>query len=159
MTRESDATPPRRGRLVAAAVVLAAAVGGGVFLALDGVSRPADQPAPKYKPRRFVDSAGYATMMIDDRGTGSVAVDADITTLAGVAGDERRIAAGGEVWTVTRVLGLRGGLSRNTVGTEKTSLNAGVSVAVRPNRYVDGQITRGSDELRHGWGVGLRVTF
>jgi hypothetical protein len=96
-------------------------------------------------------------------GTGSVAVDADLTRTATAAGDQRRIAAGAEMWTTRKVLGFRGGVSRNTVGTEQTSWSGGASVAFRQGKYlnsfVDGQFTGGSDEARRGWGFALRLTF
>ena len=96
-------------------------------------------------------------------GTGSVAIDADLTRTATAAGDQRRIAAGAEAWTTRKVLGFRGGISKNTVGSEQTSWSGGASVAVRKgkylNSYVDGQYTGGSDEARRGWGFALRLTF
>jgi len=96
-------------------------------------------------------------------GTGAVAVDADLTTTVTAAGEQRRIAVGGEIWTAQRVLGLRGGVSRNLVGSEETSLSGGASVAFRRRRsltsYVDGQVTGGSDETPRSWSVGLRLTF
>jgi hypothetical protein len=96
-------------------------------------------------------------------GTGAVAVDADLTTTVTAAGEQRRLAVGGEVWTTQRVLGFRGGVSRNLVGSEETSLSGGGSVAFQRGRslktYVDGQVTSGSDESRLGWGLALRLTF
>jgi hypothetical protein len=96
-------------------------------------------------------------------GTGSVAVDADLTKIATAFGDQRRIAAGAEVWTSRKVLGLRGGVSRNTAGSEQTALSGGASVAFRQGKYlnsfVDGQFTGGSDKSRQGWGLALRLTF
>ena len=52
-------------------------------------------------------------------GTGAVAVDADLTTTVTAAGEQRRVAVGGEIWTTRRVLGLRGGVSRNRVGERR----------------------------------------
>jgi len=96
-------------------------------------------------------------------GTGAVDVDVDLTTTVTAAGEQRRVAVGGEVWTTQRVLGLRGGVSRNLVGSEETSLSGGASVAFRRQRnlisYVDGQVTGGSDESPRGWSVGVRLTF
>jgi hypothetical protein len=96
-------------------------------------------------------------------GTGAVAVDADLTTTVTAAGEQRRVAVGGEIWTAQRVLGLRAGVSRNLVGSEETLLSGGASVAFRRQRsltsYVDGQVTGGSDETPHSWSVGLRLTF
>ena len=96
-------------------------------------------------------------------GTGAVAVDADLTTTVTAFGEQQRVAVGGEVWTTQRALGLRGGVSRNLVGTEETSLSGGASVAFRRQRsltsYVDGQVTGGSDETPRSWSVGVRLTF
>src|SRR5262245_3351130 len=96
-------------------------------------------------------------------GTGAVAVDADVTTTVTSAGEQRRVAVGGEVWTTQRRLGLRAGVSRNLVGSEETSLSGGASLAFRRQRsltsYVDGQVTGGSDDTQRSWSVGLRVTF
>jgi hypothetical protein len=96
-------------------------------------------------------------------GTGAVAVDADLTTTVTAFGEQRMVAVGGEVWTAQRVLGLRGGVSRNFVGSEETALSGGASVAFRRQRsltsYVDGQVTVGSEETPRSWSVGLRLTF
>ena len=96
-------------------------------------------------------------------GTGTVGVDVDLTTRTVAAGDERRVAAGGEVWFARRILGIRGGVSRNTVGAEETFFSGGLSLAFRQgkyvNSYVDGQLTGGADEAHKGWGVALRLTF
>jgi hypothetical protein len=95
-------------------------------------------------------------------GTGAVAVDADLTTTVTAAGEQRRVAVGGEVWTTHRVVGLRGGVSRNFVGTENTLLSGGASLAFwrqkSLNWYVDGQLTGASDE-ENRWSVALRLTF
>jgi len=96
-------------------------------------------------------------------GSASVAVDADLTTNTTAAGEERRVAAGAELWVARRILGLRGGISRNMVGTEQTFFSGGLSVVVSRGRYVssyvDGQLTDGSDEAHRRWGVALRLTF
>jgi hypothetical protein len=86
------------------------------------------------------------------------AVDADLTKTSTVAGDERHLAGGVEVW-IHRRLGVRGGASVNTVGSARPSFSAGGSVAFASGVYADGQITRGDDEVLRGWGLGLRVTF
>jgi F plasmid transfer operon, TraF, protein len=92
-------------------------------------------------------------------GTATVAVDADLTTASTVFGDERRFAAGGEVWTTNRMLGVRGGVGVNTIGDQRTSLSGGVSAALKKGFYADGELTGGTDLGRHGWSLGLRVTF
>jgi F plasmid transfer operon protein TraF len=92
-------------------------------------------------------------------GQATVAVDGDLTTTPTVLGDERRIAVGGELWTVSRVIGIRGGVSVNTIGTGRTALSGGASAALKKGLYADGELTGGTDSGRRGWGVGLRVTF
>ena len=92
-------------------------------------------------------------------GTATIAVDADLTTTTTVLGDERRVAVGGEVWTGQRTIGVRGGIGTNTIGSRRTSFSGGASAALKKGLYVDGEITGGTDEGRHGWGAGLRVTF
>jgi F plasmid transfer operon protein TraF len=92
-------------------------------------------------------------------GGATVAVDGDLTTTPTVLGDERRLAAGGEVWTTGRTFGLRGGVGVNTIGDRRTSLSAGLSAALKKGLYADGELSGGTDLGRRGWGVGLRVTF
>lgn len=86
--------------------------------------------------------------------------DADLTTTQSRVGtDVRHAAAGGEIWTPTRQIGVRGGVSVNTVGERRASGSAGVSLAMRRGAYVDAQITGGTDPTRKGWGFDFRVTF
>lgn len=96
------------------------------------------------------------------------AVDLDLTTNATVFGDERRLAAGGEVavWR-SRVL-LRGGLSTNTQADDRRwQRSAGASVAVRKGVYVDSALFTGNPadapvtaaDARTGWSVSLRTAF
>ena len=92
-------------------------------------------------------------------GTATVAVDADVTTIRSVDGDERVIAVGAEAWTPKRTFGIRGGLSKNTVGREARTQSAGLSVMVRSGTYLDSYLSGGNDEARRGWGFALRVTF
>jgi len=105
---------------------------------------------------------GVAAMSRKRRGTVStisVAADADLTRTAMATGDVRHVAAGVEGWLFGRSLGLRGGVSANTIGAARPAAGAGVSLALRPGTYVDGQATFGSDQSRKGWGVDFRVTF
>ena len=92
-------------------------------------------------------------------GSGTVAVDADLTTTATALGDERRLAAGGEIWTPKRSVGVRGGLSASTLGDRRSSFSGGVSAAVHRGTYVEAEATGGTDDSRRGWSVGFRVTF
>jgi hypothetical protein len=92
-------------------------------------------------------------------GSATVAVDADLTRTATALGDERRAAAGVEVWTPKRSVGVRGGLSANTLGDRRSSFSGGLSAALRRGTYVEGEATGGADDSRRGWSLGLRVTF
>jgi hypothetical protein len=92
-------------------------------------------------------------------GSATVAVDGDLTTSTSVNGEERLLAAGGEVWTTSRMFGVRGGVSVNTIGTRRTAVSGGVSAAVKKGVYADGALIGGTDQGRHGWALGLRVTF
>jgi hypothetical protein len=88
-----------------------------------------------------------------------LAVDADLTRTTTAVGDARHVAGGAEAWMLKRRLGLRAGLSANTVGAARTSPSGGVSLGIRAGTYVDAQLTSGSDQARRGWGFDLRVTF
>ena len=90
----------------------------------------------------------------------TVAVDADLVKTPTVLGDERRVAAGAEIWALKRRVGVRGGLSGSTIGPRRSSLSGGASAALRPGTFVDAEVTGGgSDEERRGWAIALRVTF
>ncbi len=86
------------------------------------------------------------------------AVDADLTRSSTVFGTARHLAGGGELWFERR-LGVRGGVSVNTVDDLRQSFSGGASVALRKQFYIDAQLTRGDDAAKQGWGVDLRVTF
>jgi hypothetical protein len=93
------------------------------------------------------------------RGTVTVAVDADLSKTPTAFGDARHVAAGAEAWLLRRRIGLRGGVSVNTVAETSASTSTGLSLAVRPSTFVDAALTVGSDRSREGWNLGLRVTF
>jgi len=92
-------------------------------------------------------------------GSATVAVDADLTNTTTALGDERRVSVGAEAWIGQQRFGIRGGISTNTISGRRTSFSAGASAALKKGMYVDGEVTGGTDEGRHGWGTGLRVTF
>lgn len=90
----------------------------------------------------------------------TLAADADLTRLTTVLGDVRHMAGGAEAWLFERRVGLRGGISANTVGEQGRSTSLGVSLGGRDGGYyVDGFITRGSDESREGWGLSIRMSY
>lgn len=87
----------------------------------------------------------------------TLSVDGDLTRTATATGDERRICAGME-FRGSR-LQYRGGFSLNTTGSVRPAYSGGLSAAVSPKIFIDGQGTIGSDEAVAGWGIALRVTF
>jgi len=92
-------------------------------------------------------------------GSFTVAVDGDLTATPSATGDDRKLAVGAEAWTSKKSLGIRGGVSTNTIGARRTSLSGGVSAMLRARTYVDAEATGGTTNGQHGWSVGLRVTF
>jgi hypothetical protein len=86
-------------------------------------------------------------------------LDADLTKTPTAFGDARHVAAGLEVWLLANRVGLRGGVSANTVGEASTSSSVGGSLAARQGLYLEGAATFGSDRSREGWLVGLRLTY
>jgi F plasmid transfer operon protein TraF len=91
--------------------------------------------------------------------TVTVSADADLTAQATALGDERRAAAGVEVSTRDGRLAARTGVGASTLGSRRTSVSAGLSVAIRRGSYIDAAATAGADQTRRGWGLALRVTF
>jgi len=93
----------------------------------------------------------------------SLSVDADLTTNATPWGDVRHAAVGAELWAWGQKLGIRAGAAGNTVGERRATASGGLSLMVMAGAYVktyvDGQITRGSDDSRRGWSASLRATF
>jgi F plasmid transfer operon protein TraF len=89
----------------------------------------------------------------------TLSADADLTRTSTVLGDVRHVAAGGEVWMLKRHLGLRGGVSMNTVNEKRTAYSGGASVAAYTGLYVDVFRTFGSDTSIEGWGTALRLAF
>ena len=92
-----------------------------------------------------------------DRITG--AVDADLTTTETAIGEVRHVAAGVEAWLLGRRLGVRAGISANTVAQKGRPTSAGVSVGAGSGLYLEGALTVGSDRSRKGAAVGLRMAF
>jgi hypothetical protein len=90
------------------------------------------------------------------------AFDADLTSVRTAFGDARHLAGGGELWVWKKIIGVRGGFSAETIH-DVHSQSGGVSLMALAGQYlktyVDAQWTGGSDLLRRGWSVGLRLTF
>jgi hypothetical protein len=87
-----------------------------------------------------------------------VAVDADVTERATLDGDRRDVAAGVETWWLNQRLGVRGGVRGSTTGEARPVVSGGLSAAVKPGFFIEGQMSRGESEER-SWGVGARFGF
>jgi hypothetical protein len=89
----------------------------------------------------------------------SVSGDADLTRSATPFGEVRHAAVGGELWLLSRRVGLRAGFAANTIGERRPSSSAGISFAVMRALYIDGARTFGRDQSIRGWSSSVRVTF
>jgi hypothetical protein len=89
----------------------------------------------------------------------TIAVDADLSTIATASGDRRNVAIGAEYWLWNRRAGIRGGVRVNTTGLEERAVTAGGSVAVRAGLFVDAHVVGGGTADDRGWGAALRVSF
>lgn len=89
----------------------------------------------------------------------TVAADADLTTRTTVMGRVRHAAAGVEGWLVQGRLGVRAGVSGNTVDELRPSASAGVSYAVTRAFHVNVSRTQGRDESVRGWSSSVSVAF
>ena len=91
-----------------------------------------------------------------------VAADIDLDRLKSVNGDRQHVAVGAEHW-FGEWLGVRGGARvnlRDTPTGPRAVVGAfGLSVALSAGMYLDGQWTRGRDEVERGWSVAGRVGF
>jgi hypothetical protein len=87
------------------------------------------------------------------------AFDADFTRTATAVGDVRHLAVGGEAWLFQRHVGVRAGVSGNTVGARRPAASAGFSIMPVGGLYIDASRTVGSDDSLRGWGASARLTF
>lgn len=88
-----------------------------------------------------------------------VAADADLTTTETAMGDVRHLASGVEGWLARGRLGLRAGVSANTVGARRPAVSGGVSVALTPAIHLNASRTMGRDESVTGWSTSASVAF
>ena len=93
----------------------------------------------------------------------TIAADIDLERIETPFGHRRELAVGGEGWWWAGRVGARGGIRFNTLRDQFTSQDpvvaVGISVSPRAGSLVEGQITRGRNELEQGWGISARVTF
>jgi len=91
------------------------------------------------------------------------AADLDLERVDTVLGPRRELAIGGEGWWFGGRVGARAGVRLNTLdprGFDRDPVPAvGFSVSPKRGVLVEGQITRGQNQLEQAWGVSLRVTF
>jgi hypothetical protein len=89
----------------------------------------------------------------------TASADADLTTTKTVVGDVRHVAGGIEGWLANGRLGVRGGVSANTVGDARPAASAGVSVSITRAFRVNASRTQGSDRSVTGWSSSVSVAF
>jgi hypothetical protein len=89
----------------------------------------------------------------------TLAADADLTRTPTVNRDVRRAAGGLEIWLKGRRLGLRSGVSTNTVGEQRTSGTAGISIGGPSKTALEAAIVYGRDHARNGLNIGISMTF
>jgi hypothetical protein len=89
----------------------------------------------------------------------TVAADVDLTSTPTLFGEVRHASAGGEVWLARKRLGLRAGVTTNTIGERRNATSVGVSVAPLKGVFIEGGHTTGADDSLKGWTTTLRLTF
>jgi hypothetical protein len=89
----------------------------------------------------------------------TASADADLTTTTTAVGDVRHVAGGVEGWLANGRLGLRAGVSANTVGEARPAGSAGVSVALTRGLRVNASRTQGRDKSVTGWSSSVSLTF
>ena len=87
-----------------------------------------------------------------------VAIDGDVMTRPTPTGDRRDLAGGVETWWFDRRLGVRGGMSRSTIGEAREAFSGGLSLGVTAGMLLEAHVARGDAEER-SWSVGLRMVF
>jgi hypothetical protein len=87
-----------------------------------------------------------------------VSIDTDVMSRPTPSGDRRDLAAGLETWWLNQRLGVRGGVSRSTVGDARGAVAAGISAGWKPGMLVEAHLTRGHAD-DYSWSVGARMLF
>ncbi len=109
--------------------------------------------------KRQVRAGAAVSTSVGPKLAATLAFDADVLEVPSATGNERRMAGGGELWVWNHMVGVRGGFSGSTLGDARTSTSFGGSVMVHRGLFIEGELTRGSDMTRRGWGAAFRVTF
>jgi hypothetical protein len=89
----------------------------------------------------------------------TLAADADLTVTPTLFGDVRHVAAGGEAWLLGKRLGVRSGITANTIGEPRRAVSTGLSFAPIKGIYLEWSRTAGADASVRGWTSTLRFTF
>jgi hypothetical protein len=87
-----------------------------------------------------------------------VALDADLTRVATLAGERRDIAAGAERWIASHRVGFRASVRASTAGDARPVAAVGGSIALRAGMYVDLSAAAGA-RGQSGWGIAARVSY
>jgi hypothetical protein len=128
--------------------------------AVKNVTNPTfGDPGTLTLPRQFrVGAAWFSQKTGGFRGV-VLTGDADLTTTSTVLGDVRHIAGGVETWMANGRVGLRGGLSGNTIGAARPAGSAGFSLGITKSVHINAAGTWGRDSSLSGWGAGVSTTF
>ncbi|MGE3520737.1 MAG: conjugal transfer protein TraF [Vicinamibacterales bacterium] len=89
----------------------------------------------------------------------TAAADMDLTTSHTIFGDVRHVAGGVEAWLAEGRLGVRAGVSANTIGARRPAGSAGVSLRVSRLVFLNASKTAGRDRSVSGWGASLGLAF
>jgi hypothetical protein len=89
----------------------------------------------------------------------TASADADLTTTATPVGEVRHVAGGVEGWLANGRLGVRGGVSANTIGEARPAVSGGVSVSITRGFRVNASRTQGRDKSVSGWSSSVSVAF
>jgi hypothetical protein len=87
-----------------------------------------------------------------------VAADLDVTRASTPSGSVRDFAAGTEA-RINRKAFIRGGFRLNTLDAAHPVASAGASYAVTGSLLIDAQVTSGSDQAPHSWGLAARFVY
>jgi hypothetical protein len=89
----------------------------------------------------------------------TVAFDADLTRTAGFGGDLRDAAVGAEYWFGRGLVGARAGVRWSTLNDPDPAVSGGMTVALPHSAFIEGHLTKNSDDDDPEWGAGFRFTF
>ncbi len=129
--------------------------------ALRNVTKPrfGDDADPVALVRQARVGAAVVTSALGLANALTVSADVDVTSTPSLFGDVRHAAAGGELWLANRRLGVRAGVTANTLGERRLASSSGVSVGLTRGFFFEASRTRGADDSLVGWSTSVRLTF